>query len=84
MTEHPPTPAIRNELPETEIARRRRRLLPDEVRAAQRERWEATPDEVWFSKWAPLPRWVPRGPYKRPTRALVAEVEAGLRKALSD
>ncbi|MGW7004978.1 hypothetical protein ACWGCW_19770 [Streptomyces sp. NPDC054933] len=82
MTELPPTAAPRNELPQ------RRRiapgLLPDEVRAAQRKRWEATPEEVWFSKWAPLPGWVPRGPYLRATPVLVAEVEVGLRRVLGD
>jgi hypothetical protein len=56
------------------------RLLPEEVRAAQRERWERTPDHVWLSRWLPLPEWVPRGPYARPTRALIRDVEAGLRR----
>ncbi|GAA1911598.1 hypothetical protein [Streptantibioticus ferralitis] len=85
MTEHPLTVVPRNELPRRMgIARRTRRLLPDEVAEAQRERWAQTPDQVWFRPWVPLPPEVPRGPYKRPTRALVLEIEAGLRSVLGD
>lgn len=34
---------------------------------------------VWFGKWTPLPVGIPRGPYARPTRAILGRVEAGLR-----
>ncbi|GAA1927423.1 hypothetical protein GCM10009753_71300 [Streptantibioticus ferralitis] len=57
-----------------------RRLLPADVAAEQRKRWERTPDKVWFSPRTPLPPEVPRGPYARPTRALVRSVAIGLRR----
>ncbi|MGK5729813.1 hypothetical protein [Streptomyces sp. URMC 124] len=37
---------------------------------------------VSFSNRVPLPRWVPRGPYMRPTPAILREVEEGLRRHL--
>ncbi|MFC9651436.1 hypothetical protein [Streptomyces sp. NPDC056937] len=62
----------------------RLRLAPEEVAKRQRERWEDTPHETWFSKWSPLPAGVYRGPYAKPTRAVLRDVEAGLRRRLTD
>lgn len=57
-------------------------LAPAEVAARIRERWENTPDQLWFSKWAPLPPGVHRGPYVRPTRDILSAVQAGLQRRL--
>lgn len=64
--------------------RTRRESGPELDAAAQRERWENTPNESWFSKWAPLPPGVQRGPYAKPTRALLRAVETGLLRRLND
>jgi hypothetical protein len=49
--------------------------------------WEGLPAETWISKWLPLPPEVRRGPYRTPTRRLLADVESGLerlRRRLAD
>lgn len=38
---------------------------------------------AWFSKWVPLPRGVPRGPYTAPTPAILRAVDAGLRRLVT-
>lgn len=35
---------------------------------------------VWLSKWAPWPAAIPRGPYARPTRSILREIEDGVRR----
>ncbi|MGG7572558.1 hypothetical protein [Streptomyces sirii] len=70
--------------PITAKGSRRLRLSPEEVVERQLQRWEDMPDEAWFSKWAPLPAGVHRGPYARPTRAILQEVETLLKERLAD
>ncbi|MEU3971505.1 hypothetical protein [Streptomyces bacillaris] len=53
-------------------------LTPAEQAERRRERWEQMPDESWFSKWAPLPADVRRGPYVKPTRRVLLAVHSGL------
>ncbi|MFJ4966152.1 hypothetical protein ACIP6P_27510 [Streptomyces sp. NPDC088729] len=61
----------------------RRLALPSGDQAErQRERWAQTPEGSWFSKYAPLPVGVRRGPYVRPARSVLMAVEAGLRRRL--
>ncbi|RBL82873.1 hypothetical protein DDE05_34420 [Streptomyces cavourensis] len=60
------------------LATRTPLLTPAEQAERRRERWEQTPDESWFSKWAPLPADVSRGPYVKPTRRVLLAVHSGL------
>ncbi|MFF9792154.1 hypothetical protein [Streptomyces bacillaris] len=60
------------------LATRTPLLTPAEQAERRRERWEQTPDESWFSKWAPLPADVRRGPYVKPTRRVLLAVHSGL------
>ncbi|XXZ50110.1 hypothetical protein AAGT00_17835 [Streptomyces cavourensis] len=53
-------------------------LTQAEQAERRRERWEQTPDESWFSKWAPLTADVRRGPYVKPTRRVLLAVHSGL------
>ncbi|SCD39936.1 hypothetical protein GA0115243_1013118 [Streptomyces sp. ScaeMP-e83] len=61
---------------------RRPALAPADQAERQRERWEQTPEQSWFSKWAPLPAGVSRGPYVRPTRSVLLAVQTGLQRRL--
>lgn len=61
---------------------RRHALAPAGRAERQRERWEQTPEQSWFSKWAPLPAGARRGPYVRPTRSVLLAVQAGLQRRL--
>ncbi len=70
----------------TDLPKRRRR---DSVTAlgaaiARQEAWDSSPNEVWFSKWAPLPRGMPHGPYAKPTRPILLRALAGLERRRSD
>ncbi|MFD3956805.1 hypothetical protein ACFWRG_32990 [Micromonospora tulbaghiae] len=60
------------------LATRTPLLTPAEQAERRRERWEQTPDESWFSKWAPLPANVSRGRYVKPTRRVLLAVHSGL------
>ncbi|MBT2397944.1 hypothetical protein [Streptomyces sp. ISL-100] len=56
-----------------------------EAAVDRREFHRLTPgDTVGFSNKVPLPPSVPRGPYTKPTRAMLTDVEAGLRRVLDD